>query len=257
MVYGIIMTTGGNNMEFKKLKSSSLRELFVKEIESMILSKELEIGQRLPTERELARMMNVSRAVVNGGLTELAKRGLVEIVPRRGAFVADYKSRGRIETLISILEYNGGRFEPEMLDALLEVRCCIESRVAYLAAQHATREQITELDAQLDTIARQPDPAALSRETFKFYHMLSIVSGNGIYPLLVYTFEPIYRPQFEAFYNIGQVEQRLVRMRDLVDAIRRRDPEAAADSIEDIITWGRELLGVNFAPGEVYQVGHL
>ena len=62
-------------MEFKKLNAPSLRELFVNELQNMILSGKLEIGSKLPPERELAESMKVSRAVINSGIAELEKNG--------------------------------------------------------------------------------------------------------------------------------------------------------------------------------------
>ena len=52
-------------MAFRELVSPSLTELFVKELEGMILSGELLPGQKLPPEREMAKRMKVSLAVVN------------------------------------------------------------------------------------------------------------------------------------------------------------------------------------------------
>ena len=62
-------------MEFEKISSPSLRELFVDQLENMILSGKLKIGEKLPPERQLAQMMQVSRAAVNSGIAELEKRG--------------------------------------------------------------------------------------------------------------------------------------------------------------------------------------
>lgn len=62
-------------MEFKEIVSPSLKDLFVKEIERMIFSGELKIGDRLPPEREMAKMMSVSQTVVNTGIVVLATRG--------------------------------------------------------------------------------------------------------------------------------------------------------------------------------------
>lgn len=49
-------------MEFEKLVSPSLKDLFITHIEAMILSGELPVGQQLPPERQLAQSMGVSRA---------------------------------------------------------------------------------------------------------------------------------------------------------------------------------------------------
>ena len=95
-------------MEFQKISSPSLRELFVEQVQHMILSGKLKIGEKLPPERQLAEMMQVSRAVVNGGISDLEKMGFLVVKPRSGTYVADYRRKGTIETLLSIMKYNGG-----------------------------------------------------------------------------------------------------------------------------------------------------
>ena len=91
-------------MEFAKLSAPSLKDLFVQQLQGMILSDELPMGTQLPPERELAQQMQVSRAVVNGGLAELAQQGFLEVRPRQGTFVADYRRKGNLSTLIAIME---------------------------------------------------------------------------------------------------------------------------------------------------------
>ena len=70
-------------MEFKKLNAPTLKELFVKELESQILSGRLPIGTRLPPERELAASMQISRSVVNEGVIALAEKGFLDIRQRQ------------------------------------------------------------------------------------------------------------------------------------------------------------------------------
>ena len=78
-------------MEFEKLVSPSLKDLFITHIEAMILSGEL------PPERQLAQSMGVSRAVVNSGVAELERRGFLEVRPRVGTFVTDYRRAGTLD----------------------------------------------------------------------------------------------------------------------------------------------------------------
>ena len=95
-------------MGFEKINNVSLTDLFVQQIENMILSGELEVGEQLPPARELSIQMGVSRPVISAGLIELEKLGFVEIIPRKGAFVCDYRRKGTVETLVAIMRYNGG-----------------------------------------------------------------------------------------------------------------------------------------------------
>ena len=71
-------------MEFERLYAPSLKELFVQQLQDRILSGDLPMGTKLPPERELCQQMRVSRAVVNSGVTELARQGFLEIRPRQG-----------------------------------------------------------------------------------------------------------------------------------------------------------------------------
>ena len=73
-------------MQFQKISTPSLKDLFVKELENKILSGELKVGDKLPSERELASSMQVSRAVVNAGIAELEQKGFLIIKPRIGTF---------------------------------------------------------------------------------------------------------------------------------------------------------------------------
>ena len=72
-------------MGFTKINVLSITELFVQQIENMILSGELSVGEQLPPARELAVRMGVSRAVVSAGLVELEKLGFVEVKARHGS----------------------------------------------------------------------------------------------------------------------------------------------------------------------------
>ena len=109
-------------MEFEKLVSPSLKDLFINHIEAMILSGELQVGQQLPPERQLAQSMGVSRAVVNSGVAELERRGFLEVRPRVGTFVTDYRRAGTLDTLKSIMTYNRGRLRNEEIRSILEIR---------------------------------------------------------------------------------------------------------------------------------------
>ena len=92
----------------------------------MILSGKLKIGEKLPPERQLAEEMQVSRAVVNGGIADLQRMGFLIVKPRSGTYVADYRRRGTIETLLSIMKYNGGSLRNEEIRSIFEVRIALD-----------------------------------------------------------------------------------------------------------------------------------
>ena len=163
-------------MEFEKLSAPSLKDLFVKQIQGMILSGELAQGTALPPERELARQMQVSRAVVNGGLAELAAQGFVEIRPRQGTFVADYRRNGNLSTLIAIMEYNGGTLGREEIRSILEVRRALEQLAVGLILRNATDEDIERLGDLVAHIAGAQTPQQAAERAFEFQHELALIS---------------------------------------------------------------------------------
>lgn len=61
----------------------------------------MKVGDRLPSARQLSEEMGVSLTVVNAGMSELAAKGFVDVHPRHGTFVADYRMQGNTQLLKS------------------------------------------------------------------------------------------------------------------------------------------------------------
>ena len=62
-------------LEFSKLSAPSLKELFIQQLQGMILTGRLSVGAKLPPERELAEQLGFSRGSVNQGMLDLARMG--------------------------------------------------------------------------------------------------------------------------------------------------------------------------------------
>ena len=91
------------------IEAPSLKDVFIERFESLILSGQLQIGQKLPSERELVLRLGVSRPVVHKGLVDLEAKGLVTLIPRVGAVVNDYRREGSLALLNSLVTYQKGR----------------------------------------------------------------------------------------------------------------------------------------------------
>ena len=129
-------------MGFEKLSSPSLKDLFIRQIQEMILSGELLVGSKLPPERTLAEQMRISRTVVNSGLAELAEQGFLEVRPRQGTYVADYRRQGNLDTLTAISAYKGGSLDREDIRSILEVRRALERMAAERAIRYASDDAL-------------------------------------------------------------------------------------------------------------------
>ena len=166
-------------MEFKKLSSPSLKDLFISEIETMILSGKLSIGEKLPSERVLAESMQVSRAVVNAGISELARKGFLMIKPRIGTFVADYRRDGTMDTLISIMNYNGGILRDAEIRSILELRIAFDTLAVKLCIPKITHDEISILKDYVYQMGQTDSPEEVTELSFCFQHELAVLSGNG------------------------------------------------------------------------------
>ena len=124
-------------MPFQEISSPSLRKLFVQQLEGLILSGELRPGDRLPTERELADEMKISKTVVHEGLRELHHLGFLQVESRKGVTVADYAQTGSLETLMAIMDYHGGLPDKKTASSILDLRYYLEApALRQLAARH-------------------------------------------------------------------------------------------------------------------------
>ncbi len=178
-------------MNFQKLSAPSLKELFITELENKILSGELAIGSKLPSERELAASMQVSRAVVNSGIAEMEKKGFLVVKPRIGTFVEDYRRNGTLDTLVSIMKFNGGSIGRKEVKAILEIRIVLVNLAATLAIDHASDEELHTLIPLLEQARRSKSNEEAVENTFHLYHEISFISGNSLLPLFFMSFKDL------------------------------------------------------------------
>lgn len=222
-------------MEFQKLSSPSLKELFVEQLEDMILSGKLKVGEKLPPERQLAEQMQVSRAVVNGGLTQLEKCGFVTIKPRSGTFVADYRKNGNIDTLMAIMKYRGGRIRNEEIRSILEVRLALDTLIIKQTIETATSETIEELSRQVEIMRQSTSISTTVEAAYAFQHEIALASKNTLVPLIFQSFRSTIIAMWERFCTIYGTEVLYVNNKKLLDYIKERDTQGAINWLEHSI----------------------
>ena len=167
-------------MPFQEIVAPSIRELFVQQLTGLILSGELRPGDRLPTERELADEMKISKTVVHEGIRELRRQGFLDVSSRRGVTVADYAQTGSLETLMAIMDYHGGLPDRKTACSILELRDYLEApAMEHLAAHH------TEADlAALRALQQQAEEASVRGEEefaealLRYHRGITFLSGN-------------------------------------------------------------------------------
>lgn len=191
--------------------AAPVRQQVVDNIRAALVSGALAVGQRL-IERDLCERLGVSRPSVREALRQLEAEGLIENIPNKGPIV-----RGLT------------RADAE---SVLQVRGALEGLASRLFAIRATDAQI----AALEVLVRQSSEAALSGEddrvialVERFYDMLVSGSDNAVLAALLRSM----RSRIQIFRRLcspmpHRVSEGLQEMREIVRAIRSRDPDAAA-----------------------------
>ena len=222
-------------MEFQKITAPSLRTLFVEQLEHMILSGQLQIGEKLPSERQLAEAMQVSRGVVNGGLSELEKKGFLEVRPRSGTYVADYRRKGTIDTLISIINYHDGIITDDVIRSILELRIALDTLAVQLCIDHITDSDLELLREQVKKIKHATSNHEAAEAAFAFQHEFALLSGNTLIPLVFQTFRPIVISMWERFCLLHGIPALYENNDKFWAYLKARDKEGAIAWLESFI----------------------
>jgi len=232
--------------ELSPLQSDSEKDVFVARFEELILSGKLSIGQKLPSERELALQLNVSRPVVHEGLLDLASKGLVSLTPRVGAVVNDYRKEGSLAMLTSLLNYHDGKLEPELLKSLLQMRIHLELEYVRLASINRTEEQLASLFEHLkkeEKIFNSKNIAEMTRLDFNFHHIIAMSTGNIIYPLILNSFRQLYTNLTGQFFQMPDIANIVYKLHEsIVDAIEKHEDKRAQRIMKNMLDHGEAYL---------------
>jgi DNA-binding FadR family transcriptional regulator len=227
------------------IKNEGLKELCVSRLEALVLSGKIQVGHKLPPERELARQLGVSRPVIHEALVDLAGKGLVTLVPRVGAVINDFRKQGSVALLTSLLKYHKGDLAPQLLESLLAMRVLFEIETARLAAIHRSDGHNQEL-REVIAAEERTEPTDIERLTaldFDFHHLVAMASGNQSYPLLINSFKPVYTNISGQFFKDPAVVPTVIGFhRDLADAIKKQNAELAVAVMRCLLAHGEEHL---------------
>lgn len=223
-------------MGFSKINNQSLTNQVVVQIEDMILSGELIVGEKLPSARDLCEILGVSRPVISAAMIELSKLGFVRISPRQGIYVEDYTRKGTIETMTAAMGYHKGTMKKDGIRSLLQVREAMENLCVKLVIEVATEEQLRDIAPLLAAIDVE-DPKGAAEAIFAFHHELAVISGNMLLPLVYYSFKSQSTLLWEQSCQRIGVKEHYEQKRQLYQALLDRDKREAESLVSDGIAY--------------------
>jgi GntR family transcriptional repressor for pyruvate dehydrogenase complex len=196
------------------------------QLENFIISGKFKPGDRLPSEPDLAAMLDVKRSTLRASLKELEKSGLLKTVrgPKGGRFVSDSTSQVAGDMFRLLVQ-----LKKVTLDELIEARIINESATAALAAERRSEEMLLRMKQMLIVMEQNIDNKSIFMDiNYDFHHIIARESGNIVLAITLQAlreaifkfFEPI--PISDEIFNVG-----LGQHKKILAAIESKNSELA------------------------------
>lgn len=224
-------------MPVQMVESRRLYRQIADQIEGLISAGEFGPGDRLPPERDLAAKLGVSRATVREAMIALEIGGLVDIRIGSGIYVTAVK---KVETAKD--DPGPGPFE------LIDARRAIESGTAALAAVNATGEELDAIAENLAAMRVEQSEKANSWEADRLFHLnIARATHNALLARTVkelwdWREGPMWTRLHTTLYLTGIHSRWIAEHERVVEALRKRDPVAAAAAMEAHLMGVKEVL---------------
>ncbi|MGC9185352.1 MAG: GntR family transcriptional regulator [Thiomonas sp.] len=209
-------------------------------LEKRILEGSLRAGERLPSERELAEQLGVSRPSLREALQKLAAKGLVRTRQGGGTVVTDRLQASFVDPWKDMLSGH-----PALQHDLLEFRHMLEGQAAQLAAERANDFDIKRIDAAFHTLeaAYQKDELdACIKADVDFHQAIAEASHNVLIAHLSASLHRLIHEDIQRnLHYLHDRPDKWFRLREQHHEIwaktRAREPEAAAAAARNHIVF--------------------
>ena len=218
----MIQTESSASAGFEAIPRSKVYQEVARQLERRI-TEEMKPGDRLPPERQLVRMLGVSRGSVRDAIRTLELMGLLEPRQGIGTVVCDPGVMRANPLANALLE------KRKMVAELLDVRKTIEPSLARRAAVHASRAEISDME---DILVRQEAKVREGglgiEEDNEFHYSIALASGNSVFLKVVDVLMDLLRETRErSLEGEGRQEKSLAGHRRILSALERGDSAAA------------------------------
>ncbi|QOD60974.1 FadR family transcriptional regulator [Polaribacter haliotis] len=214
-----------------KSENFNVQKDIISKIKDLINFKNLEPGDKLPSERMLSEKFEVSRSNVREAIQKLEFYGLLKSIPQSGTFVAN----------IGVIAMNGMiddilRLDDPDFKSLVETRILLELKTARLAALRRTEEDLSDmknaLDAYEEKVINGEDAV---QEDLLFHLSIAKASGNSSLNNFMLIIIPEIITNFEKYHvcDKGLAQEGIKEHLEIYKAIEKGDPKLAKQKMKD------------------------
>jgi GntR family transcriptional regulator, transcriptional repressor for pyruvate dehydrogenase complex len=212
-------------------ESLDVEKKIIKKIKEIINYKNLEPGDKLPSERMLAEKFNVSRSNVRDAIHKLEFYGILKTIPQSGTFVANIgviAMNGMIDDILSL--------EDPDFKSLVETRILLELKTVRLAALRRTDEDLELLESALNAykekVYKSEDAV---QEDLLFHLAIAKASGNSSMNAFMLTITPEIITNFKK-YHVCDDDQSILSIKEheeIFQAIKNQDTQLAKSKMKE------------------------
>ena len=215
----------------KRITLSTGRSSAAEQLRHLIESNYFAPGDRLPSERELAALLGVSRTTVREAISSLEALGFIEVRHGSGSYVTSSAPQRNLSPIWNAW-YAVHRYE---LIHLLQVREALETKAALLAVAHAGPGLVGSLRPTLEEMrlaVARGDVEEAARLDARFHSTIDAACGNPILVQLLSSLETVLENDRLAVFSLpGRMERSLHDHILIIDAIERQDAEALQHAV--------------------------
>ncbi len=181
---------------FSSISSRKVYEQVIDQIQKNIFNGELKKGDRLPSERELSEIMNVSRPSIREALRVLESMGVIESIHGEGNFICINQEKSLLQPLSMMFTLNNGKDQD-----ILELRRVLEIESCRLAVNRVTEKDCNELKTILDKMEKETygegRNGILAQLDKDFHNKLASISKNCLIESLFNTSSMLFEKFIE------------------------------------------------------------
>src|SRR5215217_6284770 len=227
--------TDSNTELFKTIdseRSGTTSEGVIAQLREMIHRGDLRPGDRLPPERDLSKLLGVSRPTLRAGIRSLAAVGVLQSRQGAGTFVVKADGPPSLDSSpLRLMASLHGFTSSEMFEA----RKSLEMAVAGLAAERATSDQMASMSEEVaGMFASLDDPEQFLVHDMRFHQAVAAASGNRILTSLMNMVATIlFDTRRKTVKRARDLKESAEMHRQVYRAIRERNTEAARAAMRE------------------------
>ena len=211
-------------------ESNEIQNEIILQLRDLMNNKNLEPGDKLPSERTLSEKFGVSRSSVSEQLKKLEFYGILVSKPQSGTFVAEIGQVAMNGMVNDILRLD----EPDF-KSLVETRILLELKTVRLAARRRTGDDLelmkNALDAYREKVENGEDAV---QEDLLFHLAIAKASGNSTMNTFMLIITPEILTNFEKYHvcDKNMAFRGIQEHQDIFDAIKEQNPQLAKEKMK-------------------------